>query len=207
MEIRNILTVLTFCCVASTAGCMKTRLTDPKRTASEQLLLSTAADRALAEAETQVSVLAGRTVYINTSYLESYDQYYVNGAIRDLLSRAGALLMNDIKDADIVVEPRSGALSIDSGSALGGIPSIPIPIPTVATLETPEVAFFKSENQASVGKFALLAYERESRQHVFSTPALVGTAYRNHYQLLGVVKFLRTDIPEYKWKRERSEAE
>lgn len=205
MSCRPLFLGLIACLITGTAGCMKTRLTDPKRAAAEQLLLSTAADRAWVEAD--LAPLSGRKVFVRPEFLETYDQKYVMGTIRAVLSESGALLMDNIKEADVVVEPRSGALSIDSGSTLGGVPSIPLPIPTVATLETPEVAFFKSEKQKAIGKFALLAYERESRQHVTSSSNLVGTAYRNHYQILGFIKLLRSDIPVYKWKQKSDEAD
>src|SRR5262245_27304100 len=93
-------------------GCVMTRITEPPRSAVEQLLISTAADRSLGLAS--FDLFKGKKVFIDATYFESYDKPYVIGTLRDLLSTQGALLTTNATVADIVVEPRSGALSTDS---------------------------------------------------------------------------------------------
>lgn len=175
-------------------GCSQTRLTHSKRSAVEQLLYSTAADRAWARAD--AAAFNGRKVYVDSIYFESDDELYALGTLRDVLSAHGALLMTKAEDAEIVLEPRSGAFSIDESDSLIGIPKMPVPIPFAGTIETPEVALFKSEKQFSTAKFAFLAIDQKSRKHVGSSGPLVGRANIKYYKILGLIKYTRTTIPE-----------
>jgi hypothetical protein len=192
---RWVLFLALFSLGLSTAGCVQTKMTEPPRAAVEQLLLSTAADRSLASARFQ-DMFQGKKVYVDTNYFDSYDRLYVLGTIRDALSSHGALLVAEVKEADIVVEPRNGALSTDSNSTELGIPSVPVPIPFSGTVMTPDLYIFKSQKQFSTAKIALLAYDAKTRQHLYSSGPLVGRAHQHYYSFLLFVKLTRTDIPE-----------
>ncbi len=176
------------------SGCVQTRQTEPKRTAVEQLLLSRAADHSLATAN--LTELKGKKVYLDEQYYFSEDPKYVLGAIRDFISLAGGLLVDNREDAEIIVEARSGALSIDSGSSLVGLPETPIPVPFAGTFKTPEVPFYKAERQFSVSKLALLAYDAKTRRHVFSTGTLIGKSYHHNYKIFGFFRWTATELPE-----------
>lgn len=175
-------------------GCLQTNLTQPPRSAVEQLLLSTAADRAVRTVS--LSSFDQERVFVETNYFASYDPQYALGAIRDALSSAGALLVDSETNADIVIEARSGSLSIDSTSSLIGIPKTGLPIPFTGTLPIPEIALFKSDKQFSTAKFALLAYSTHDREHYFSTGSMVGRAHIKYYKFLGFISYTSTDIPE-----------
>lgn len=175
------------------AGCTQTTLTAPQRSATEQLLLSTAADRALGC--TNLAQFDGKKVFVDGNYLDSYDSKYVLGAIRDVLNRSGALLVGNQTNSDFVVEPRSGALSIDSADTLIGVPSSGVPVPLAGTVSIPELALYKSQRQYSLAKLALLAYETHSGKHYYSSGPLIGHAYNHHYRFIGFVTFNTTDIP------------
>lgn len=184
-------------------GCAQTRLTHPKRSAVEQLLYSTAADRAWSAAD--AAIFGGRKVFVDTAYFESDDKMYALGTLRDVLSANGALLVPKAEDAEVIVEPRSGAYSIDSSDSLVGLPKMPMPIPFAGTVETPEVALFKSEKQFSTAKFAFLALDQKSRKHVASSGPLVGRANIKYYRVLGLIKWTKTTIPEKRLKRKDRE--
>jgi hypothetical protein len=175
-------------------GCHSLVVSQPKRTATEQLLLSTAADRGLEGVD--LAPLRGKKVFLEEDYFRSYDQEYILGAIRELISKNGAFLVRKIDEADIVVEARSGGLGIDARTSLLGVPAIPFPIPMVGTISTPEIALYKAELYDSTGKFALLAYDNKSGAYVHSTGSLAGKAYFNHYIILGFFNWRSTDIPE-----------
>lgn len=193
----HILIIVVFGIVlGATSGCVKYRSSEPKRTATEQLLLSTAADHALENIN--VSLLEGRTVFLNTTYFDAIDKEYVIGSIRDLFFSSGAPVVDDLDEAEVVVEVRSGAFSIDGADTLTGMPTLPFPVPFAGVIQTPEIPLYKAERQKSIAKFALVAYERDSGKHVTSTGPTIGTAYDNHYQILGLIKFNLTDIPEKK---------
>jgi hypothetical protein len=175
-------------------GCVTQQTTSPARSATEQLLLSSSADQALAHAN--LSMFAGQSVYLDFTYFDSYDAKYVEGTIRDAFSRAGALMATDAKAADVIVEARSGAYSLDTNSAFLGIPSIPLPIPgTAEEPVTPQVAFYSSQSQVSYAKFALLAYSAKTHAHIYSSGPLDGKAY-NTYKAVLFVSWWATDVPE-----------
>lgn len=181
-------------------GCASQLQTNPARSATEQLLLSTAADHALTN--TDFGMFAGHAVFVDFTYYDSYDPKYVEGEIRDALCRAGAQLAPDPKSADVIIEARSGAYSIDNSTSFIGIPNISIPIPLAALpLTIPELAFYKSETQKSYAKFALLAYANKARDHIYSSGPLGGNSY-NIYRKILFISWWNTDIPE-KEKKEK----
>ena len=174
-------------------GCTTTKTTTPPRSATEQLLLSTATDHALQK--TGLEIFAGRKVFLDTTYFDSYDSKYVLGTIRDALSRAGALVEDTPTNSDIILQARSGALSIDDLESMFGVPSLGVPVPLAGTVQTPEMAFYKSQTQRSVAKFALLAYDRQTAGHVYSSGPLAGKAYDKHARML-FISWHSTDVPE-----------
>lgn len=183
-------------------GCSQTGLTKPPRSASEQLLISTATDRALQQAS--FAYLSGKKVFVEKAFLENqYDKEYVLGAIRDYISQSGGRLVAKVEDSEIVVEPRSGALSIDASSSLIGIPESSAPLPLAGSVQIPEMALFKSEKQFSIAKLAILAYDQTSREHILSTGPLIGRANIKYYKFLGFIKYNKTTVPEKKRQKEQ----
>ena len=182
------------------AGCVnKQRMTEPVRSVGEQLLLSTAIDRALSELDLEaIGRLKGFKVYLSTVYLQTLDQEYLIGSLRDLLLSSGVLVVDDIAQAEMIVEVRSGANSLDSATVTAGIAedqALPNPV-TGAPVALPELAFFKKQNNVSLTKIALVAYHADSREHIFSSGTLLGGAYDRHYQFLGLIRLRFTDVPE-----------
>jgi len=185
-------------------GCATSDMTNPPRSVTEQLLLSTAADRAMTKHD--FTMFTGKRVFVDSTYFDSYDARYVMGAIRDALSSAGARLVDAVTNSDIIVQARSGGLSIDSSDSLVGIPKMGMPVPLSGALQIPEIAFWKSQKQRSIAKFALLAYENQSREHFYSSGPLMGQAYNNYYKLLGIITWTSTDIPEKKKPKKHKKA-
>ena len=183
-------------------GCATYKLTNPPRSATEQLLLSTATDRALASAD--LAVFANQRVFLDSAYFESYDSKYALGEIRDALSRAGALLEPATKDADIIIEARAGALSADSADTLIGIPNTGLPIPLAGTVPIPELALYKNEKQFAYAKIALLAYANQSRAHIYSSGPLAGKSYNKYHKVL-FISWVFTDIPEKQTKQKKAD--
>ena len=186
--------------LGSAAGCVnKQRMTEPIRSVGEQLLFSTAIDRALSELDLEaIGRLKGFKVYLSTVYLQTLDQEYLVGSLRDLLLSSGVLVVDDIAQAQIIVEVRSGANSLDSATVTAGIAedqALPNPV-TGAPVALPELAFFKKQNNVSLTKVALVAYHADSREHIFSSGTLLGGAYDRHYQFLGLIRVRFTDVPE-----------
>jgi len=183
-------------------GCSQSTMTNPARAVSEQLVLSTATDRAIAT--TSFSLFDKKKVFLDATYFDSYDSKYVVGAIRDALSQAGAVLLpTAATNCDIIIEARSGGLSTDPGDTLLGLANTGIPIPLVGAVPIPEIAIYKASWQFATAKFALLAYDARSREHYFSSGPMVGKSYNENYKLLGIIQWTRSDIPEKKRKHKQ----
>ena len=183
-----------------TSGCVnKQRMTQPAQSVGEQLLLSTAIDRTLSELDMEaIGRLKGFKVYLSTTYLKALDQEYLIGSLRDLLFSSGVLVVDDPGQAQMIVEVRSGANSLDSATVTAGIAedqALPNPV-TGAPVALPELALFKKQNNVSVTTVALVAYHADTRVHVFSSGTLLGGAYDRHYQILGLLRLRFTDVPE-----------
>lgn len=175
-------------------GCTQTGLTKPARSATEQLLLSTSADRALEQVN--FPIVRGKKVFVDRTYFESFDKEYIIGSLRDYVSVNGGLLVGKIEEADLVMEPRSGAHSIDASSSIIGLPASAAPLPLAGSVQLPEIALYKSEKQYSITKLAVFAYERESKAHVASTGTIVGRANIKYYKFLGLISYTKTTVPE-----------
>ena len=175
------------------AACGQHRTTDTGRTAVEQLLLSTAADQAMAEID--LGALQGRKVYLDPSHFDSVDKAYVIDLVRDSLGAIGARLMAERADADTIVEIRSGALGTERSDYLVGIPAIPVPIPLAGTLVTPELALYKQDTQRAIAKFALHATDQATGAQLIRSGAVSGKAYNTRRVIL-FVPYRTTDVPE-----------
>lgn len=175
------------------AGCATNTTTTPPRSATEQLLLSTAVDHAMTNAD--LTIFRNQKVFLDAAYFDSYDPKYAIGTVRDALSRADALLADDAKSSDVIIEVRAGALSIDNSESFFGLPSMGLPIPLSGPLQTPEVALFKTSRQHSYAKIALLAYANESKEHIYSSGPLDGQSHNVYHKIL-MISWLNTDIPE-----------
>jgi hypothetical protein len=175
----------------SFSGCTTARQTDPARTATEQLLISTAADRAAASIVLNLGY--DRKCFLDATNFEGLDGKYAIAAIRSSLLKKGTRFVGDKKDADTIVEIRSGALSIDKHDTLVGVPSVEIPIPLAGDLGTPEIALYKSEEQEGIAKFAATAYDaKDGRFLGESTPPLGRSSIKR--QVLLVVSWIEDDV-------------
>src|SRR3954469_5206065 len=112
-------------CAALLAGCTTSRATAPLRTASEQLLLSAAADRAAAQLS--LGIPKGTRIFVDTRYFQGYDDGYAIAAVRTQMLKNGLMLVDDRLQAEAVVQVSSGALSTDNKSLLIGIPQLTVP--------------------------------------------------------------------------------
>ena len=183
--------VLLVCAIAG--GCAAPLVTEPARSATEQLMLSTAAD--LAVEKMDLAALAGRRVYVDSASFEGVDKAYAIASIASRINQAGGLLVTDVKEADVVAAIRAGALSIDRSSFLLGIPSLSVPSPFGASLQLPELAFLKRVKLAGISKFALNAFERASGKHLLAAGPVSGRSYYNLWTILGLT-FHFSNVPE-----------
>jgi len=161
------------------AACSNMRESEPGRTAAEQLLFSVAAERAAERLA--LNFPAGTKVFVDPSYVEGTDSKYLLSVIRDRILRQGGVLVDDKAAADLVVEPRVGAISIDRSGTLFGIPDFGLPIPLAGELRTPEIAFFKRDTQQGVIKIAATGYDPKTGKLIQSLDPVYGFSHRTKW--------------------------
>ena len=157
---------------AGLAACTTVTHSVPPRTATEELLISRAAEQAADNLK--LDVPPGTKLFVDATYFDGYDSKYAIGTIRDRLLRRGAHLVDKKSDAAIVLEIRSGALSIDEHSLLVGIPGFDIPIPLTGSFTFPEIALYKKAVQAGVAKFAATGYDPKTGALITTTDPQFG---------------------------------
>lgn len=141
-------------------ACSQLRESQPGRTAVEQLLFSAAVDRVCDKLALEVP--ADSKVFVDASYVEGTDSKYLVGTLRDRILRHGGRLVAARDQADLVFEPRVGALSIDRKETLVGVPGFPIPIPLAGALNFPDLALYKRDRRQGVVKLALTSYDAKT---------------------------------------------
>ncbi|MGO8677773.1 MAG: DUF6655 family protein [Limisphaerales bacterium] len=179
--------------MAGVSGCLTAKDSTPVRTATEELLLSTAMDSALENA--RFPWLDGKRVFVEEKYFDGYDKGYALGLLRQRISASGALLVKTDDKADVVVEVRSGALSMDTSQMLVGLPAMTLPVPLTGMVPTPQLGIYVKDSFDSVAKFALFAYEQPSGRYLQSAGPMEAKAYLHRYRFL-FVTWRRSDVPE-----------
>ncbi len=160
----------------ASVGCGTTRTTGTARTGTEQLLLTTAWDKALMRVDFRP--LTGVPVFLDTANVTAVDQGWVVSSLREAMLTQGVLIREKREQAQFIVEARVGAYGTDDDSMLVGIPQTSVP-PTVTGIPTgtiPKLPLIERSRQSAVAKLALFAYDRASGQLVWSSGTVLDQA-------------------------------
>ncbi len=179
-------------------GCGSTRWTNTSRTATEQLLLSDAMDRAVSQIDFRA--LAGRTVYLNTESVNSLtDAPYLVSTFRQQLLASGCIMKEKREEADYVVEVRAGAVGTDQHDILFGIPATQLPsivplngVPT----SIPEIPLIKKTHQRGVVKIAVFAYNRNTGRPAWQSGVVAAESKARSTWFFGAGPFQQGNIYE-----------
>ncbi|MCA8922366.1 MAG: hypothetical protein KDD82_11190 [Planctomycetes bacterium] len=167
-------------------GCVgEIRDTTTARTATEMLLVSTAAERALDRYD--VSSLSGRKVWIDDSRFDSVDKPFVLSALRDHLSIAGARIVE--RDPDVHLEIRSAALGIWDGDMTLGVPPLPFTVQGLPAVTLPGLYIFRRHSQQGYAKFQFWTYDPQTMVYLSSSGDLWGHTYYNQWWWFGIGPF------------------
>lgn len=151
------------------SGCGSTSGSDTKRTATEQLLISDAIERAVMK--TDLAPLAGRRVFLDTTVLANVDDKdYLASTVRQHVLGSGCSLTDKRDDAEIIVEARAGSIGTDRSGVMLGIPATSVEIAGNGT-SIPELALVKRTDQRAVAKINLFAYHRATGTPVWQSGA------------------------------------
>lgn len=176
------------------AGCGTRRVTDTPRAASEQLIVAAAADRAVAQLD--FVPLAGRRVYLDTTYFDSVDEGFVLSSIRNWASASGVLLMPNADEAEIIAEVRSGAVGVDRSEWLLGFPGINasgVPGANVPIV-IPEAPLFKTTHQVGAARLTVFAYWKADRRFIYQSGPVFGFSDQRSWWLVGGGPFISGDV-------------
>lgn len=193
---NSIIAPLLSAALALATGCATTRSTDTARTATEQLLISDAIDRAVQSLDLQP--LAGQTIFLDESKVaDAVDKNYFISTLRQQLLANGCELKEKREDADFVVEARAGAIGTDRSDLLFGIQQTQVPvIPVIQPLPStvPEVPLAKRKDQRGIAKIAIFAYHRASGSPVWQSGIVRVESSANDVWILGAGPFQRGTI-------------
>jgi len=171
-------------------------MTDTTRAATEMLLVSQAADNAVAQID--FSPLTGKTVFLDATGItekETIDKGYLVSVVRQQIVAAGAFLQDDKGKAEYVVDLRSGGLGTDRHSMLLGTPAVQLPtvLPGLPT-NVPEIAVLKKNDQRGVAKIAVFAYSRITGRAFWQSGTVEAVSSSRDTWVLGAGPFTRGSI-------------
>lgn len=183
---------------SSWVGCGTSKWTDTQRTATEQLLISDAMDRAVSELDFRA--LAGKKVYLDTTPMKNAtDSTYLTSTLRQHLLASGCMLKDKLEDADYVIEARAGSTGTDNHSLLLGVPQTTLPttalIPgTAGSTAIPELPLAKKMEQRAIVKIGLFAYNRTTGRPVWQSGLVIADSRAKHLWVFGTGPFQRGEI-------------
>ncbi len=175
--------------------------TTTARSGTEQLLLSDAVDMAVSQLDFQH--LTGESVYLDSTYIQSTtnDSFvnapYIHSSLRQQLTASGCLLQENRDDADIIVEPRVGALGSNGHEIIYGLPrnnllnSAAAIIPNSPAVTIPEISLARVDSNSGVAKVLVFAYDRVTRQPIWQSGVARAEATSRSSWVLGAGPFQR----------------
>jgi hypothetical protein len=168
------------------AGCASTSETNPGRTATEQLLMSRAAD--LAVDGLRLPIPPGSRVYVENRYFQGEGANYAISAVRSALSEAGFALADDKGQADAVFELRAGALSLEQMRRVVGLPPLAVPInENFNVVSIPELSIYSRRDRVGVAEFSGFVYDARTGAPLGAVSPMIGEYRIRSHKLLMMV--------------------
>ena len=166
------------------AGCASAVETRPGRTATEQLLVAHAAERAAADF--RIEAPAGTAVFLETVNFTGEWAPYAISALRQRVMASGLRLVRTRDEADLIVEIRMGALSIDQMHRVLGVPALTLPTgDRYSTFTVPELSLYSQKERSGVAEFSAFAYDARTGEPAKVVRRVTGqTQMRSHTFLM-----------------------
>ncbi len=168
------------------AGCASTTETNPSRTATEQLLIARAADKAVEGL--RLPVPDGTRVFVDDAFFRAENASYAVSAIRNALSSAGYALANDRTSADVVFELRAGALSLEQMRRVVGLPALAVPInDSFNVVSIPELSIYSRRDRVGVAEFSGFVYDGKTGAPLGAVTPMIGEYRVRSHKVLMVI--------------------
>lgn len=180
-------------------GCAFTRTpSQTLRTATEQLLLSTALDRSLtdltvplAEGSSIAIQAVGFAVPPVAAYVGNVDLDVVRAAVAGRIGELGFLIRDKPDQAQYLAHIIIQSLGTVQGETFFGMPPVQS---VIIPFSLPELTLYKQQAQAAHMRYWIDLYEVATGRFIRSTPIHMGSAYYNQYTFLFLIKFHTTDL-------------
>ncbi len=147
------------------SGCATIKESDTARTGIEQLLISTAVDRALDKID--FSPVQRAKVFVEPKHLDCVDKEYVLVALHHRLLAQNCTLTDKAEDADVQLEITSGGVGTDRQDLFIGIPEIPLAPPSPIAI--PKLSLFNRSKAMGTAKLLVIAFDSKSKQPVINS--------------------------------------
>jgi len=167
-------------------ACASTSETNPSRTATEQLLVARAADRAVEGLV--LPIPQGSRVFVDDAYFRAENSPYAVSAIRSALSEAGYALVPSKQEAAAVLELRAGALSLEQMRRVFGLPEMRVPInDSFNVVSLPELSIYSRRDRVGVAEFSGFLYEPKTGAPLGAVLPMTGEFRIRSHKLLMIV--------------------
>ncbi len=174
-------------------ACASTSETYPARTATEQLLVARAADRAVEGLI--LPIPAGSRVFVDAAWFQAENAAYAVSAIRAALSDAGYALASSKAEADAVFELRAGALSLEQMRRVVGLPDMRVPInDTFNVVSIPELSIYSRRDRVGVAEFSGFLYEPRTGAPLGAVLPMTGEFRIRSHKLLMIVAWGQQNV-------------
>ncbi len=170
------------------AGCASTTESNIGRTATEQLVLARAADRAVEALILPVPV--GTRIFVDDAYFRGENSPYAVSAVRSALSEAGFALANNRTDAEAIFEMRAGALSLEQMRRVVGLPDMRVPInETFNIVSIPELSLYSRRDRIGVAEFSGFLYDGKTGAPLGAVAPLIGKYRIRSHKVLMIISW------------------
>ncbi|MCG2662579.1 MAG: DUF6655 family protein [Phenylobacterium sp.] len=170
------------------SACASTTETYIGRTATEQLLMARASDKAVEGLSLPLPTAA--SIFVDESYFQGEGSRYAISAIRAALSDAGYRLARNKDESDAVFEIRPGALSLEQMRRVFGLPEMRIPInETLNVVSLPELSVYSNRDRVGVAEFSGFLYEAKTGAPLGAVLPMIGEYRIRSHKLLMIVSW------------------
>ncbi len=174
-------------------GCSAPRITETARSAVEEFLISTVVENAVGAVD--FKDLKDKKVFIEYDYLApQVDKPYVQGVVELTLAENKAIVVRDVKEADVLLQVLCGVLATDTNKFTIGTPALPIPVPdTGISFGIPEIPLFQKLTRTGYASFAFNMVEAATRKPIRTVRDIDSSAYYTNWTIL-LIPFKSHDL-------------
>lgn len=175
-----------------TVACASTTETSVSRTATEQLLVSRAADAATEGLALPVST--DERVFVDAAYFNGEGAAYAVSSVRSAISQSGYRLTNSRDAADVIFEIRAGALSLEQMHRMLGVPSMSLPLADYRVVRLPELSLYSQRSRQGVAEFSGFLYDARSGEPRGAVSPMIGQYTIRSHRLFMVLTWGQQNV-------------